>query len=47
MEPEIQSGYDVILMMKDLEHFPEFSQVQKEMKSLFKRAGLLNAGDTK
>jgi len=47
MEPEIQSGYDVILMMKDLEQFPEFSQVQKEMKSLFKRAGLLNAGDTK
>lgn len=45
LEPELKTGYDLILMMKDLDKIPDFLQVQKEMRSLFKRAGLIKAGD--
>lgn len=45
LEPELITGYDFILMMKDTDPLPEFVQVQKEMTSLFKRAGMLRAGE--
>lgn len=47
LEPELLTGFDVILMMKDLAVFPEFAQIQKEMKNLFQRAGIWIAGDAK
>jgi ribonuclease P protein component len=45
LEPELRTGFDVILMMKDLETLPEFAQIQKEMKNLFRRAGIWVAGE--
>lgn len=47
LEPELRTGFDIILMMKDLETFPEFVQVQKEMKNLFLRSKIWVAGDAK
>ena len=46
IEPELSGGYDLILMMKSLDPLPDYFQVKKEMRSLFKRAGLLKAGDS-
>ena len=45
LEPELRTGYDLIIMMKESDPLPDFSQVQKEMRSLFRRAGILQAGD--
>ena len=45
LEPELRGGYDLILMMKPLEPLPDYTQVKREMKSLFKRAGLFKAGN--
>lgn len=41
IEPELCTGYDLIVMMKDLDPLPDYNQVKREMRSLFKRAGLL------
>jgi len=46
LEPELRGGYDLILMMKDLDPLPDYSQIEKEMRSLFKRAGLIRAGES-
>ncbi|MEI8200271.1 MAG: ribonuclease P protein component [Eubacteriales bacterium] len=46
IEPELRGGYDLILMMKPLDPLPDYFQVKREMRSLFKRAGLLKAGDS-
>ena len=40
LEPELRGGYDLILMMKPIDPLPDYLQVKKEMRSLFKRAGL-------
>jgi len=45
LEPELRGGYDLILMMKDLDPLPDYSQIKKEMRSLFKRAGMIRAGE--
>ena len=46
LEPELRGGYDLILMMKDLDPLPDYSQIKKEMRSLFKRSGLIRTGET-
>jgi len=40
IEPELRGGSDLILMMKPLDPLPDYFQVKREMRSLFKRAGL-------
>ena len=45
LEPELRGGFDLILMMKDLDPLPDYSVVKKEMRSLFKRAGLIKTGE--
>jgi ribonuclease P protein component len=47
LEPDLNTGFDLILMMKDLAEFPDFGQVQKEMRNLFRRAGVWMEGETK
>jgi ribonuclease P protein component len=45
LESELLGGYDLILMMKDIDPLPDYELVKKEMRSLFRRAGVLKAGD--
>lgn len=44
MENELEPGYDLILTMKDIDPLPAFSEVQKEMLSLFRRAHIVGRG---
>ncbi len=44
METQIFTGYDLVLTMKDIDPLPPFSEVQKEMLSLFRRAHILARG---
>ena len=41
LEPELITGYDLIFMMKETQTPCEFAFLQKEMKSLLGRAGIL------
>lgn len=43
MEPELKAGYDLIVMMKDVDLIPDFEAVCKDMRSLVRRAGLIAA----
>lgn len=40
-EHRLSTGYDLILTMKDVDPLPTFSEVSREMQSLFRRAGIL------
>lgn len=40
-EHRLTTGYDLILTMKDVDPLPTFSEVSKEMQSLFRRAGIM------
>lgn len=44
LEKDIDTGYDLILTMKDVDPLPDFSVVQREMQSLFRRARLISRG---
>jgi len=45
MAPEIKVGFDLIIMMKDVDPIPDFEMIRKDMRSLVRRAGLLTAAD--
>jgi len=45
IEPELRGGYDLILMMKPIDPLPDYFQIKREMRILFKRAGLFKTGD--
>ena len=45
MEPELKTGFDLIVMMKDVDPIPDFEAVRKDMRSIMRRAGLLAAAE--
>ena len=45
MSPELKVGFDLIVMMKDVDPIPDFEAIRKDMRSLVRRAGLLAAAD--
>ena len=45
IEPELKVGFDLIVMVKDVDPIPDFELIRKDMRSLVRRAGLLAAAD--
>ena len=44
--PDLKVGYDLIVMMKDVDPIPDFEAIRRDMRSLVRRAGLLTQPDS-
>ena len=45
MEKDLLTGYDLILTMKDVDPLPAFCEVERELRSLFRRAHIMPSGE--
>lgn len=43
IEPELKVGFDLIVMMKDVDPIPDFEAIRKDMRNIVRRAGLIAA----
>ena len=43
IEPELKVGFDLIVMMKDVDPIPDFEAIRNDMRNIVRRAGLIAA----